>query len=104
MVLLSVMTSFPFFVAVGVLYGTGYSFLFPSLSSLVVEASAPHERATASSLFHIMFTQGVVLGAFVFSWVAHHGGYALGLRVSAVAPSLLLLFLVVFRRRLSDEP
>lgn len=104
MVLLSLMASFPTFVLVGVLYGAGYSFLFPSLTSLVVEVSAPHERATASSVFHIMFTQGVVLGAFAFSWVAHLGGFAMGLRVSAIAPLLLLLWLVAFRKRLADEP
>jgi DHA1 family multidrug resistance protein-like MFS transporter len=99
MVLLSSVTAFPAFVLVGVLYGAGYSFLFPTLSSLVVEESSVHERATAASLFHIMFTQGVVLGAFGFSWVAHHSSCATGLRASAVAPFMLLLSLLVVRRR-----
>ncbi|MBN2360332.1 MAG: MFS transporter [Deltaproteobacteria bacterium] len=98
MLLLSAVETFLSFVAVGVLYGAGYSFLFPTLTSMVVEESAPEERASASSLFHIMFTEGVVVGAFCSSWIAEQVGCGLGLRISAVAPFLFLVALLMRRR------
>lgn len=98
MLSLSLVKAFAAFVVVGAIYGAGYSFLFPTFSSMIIENSKLGERATASSLFHIMFTQGVVLGAFLFAWVAQEIGYAGGLRMSALAPFLFLVILLVWRR------
>ncbi len=98
MFFLSSVRTFPAFLTVGAIYGAGYSFLFPTFSSMVIENSALEERATASSLFHIMFTEGVVVGAFIFSWVAQYAGYSSGLKASAFVPFLFLIILILRRR------
>jgi MFS family permease len=98
MLLLTLVNVFSAFIAVGVLYGAGYSFLFPTLTSMVVEESVPEERASASSFFHIMFTQGVVLGNLIFPWVAQNTNCATGMRASAAFPALFLVALLVSRK------
>lgn len=99
MLALSVARSFSLFVVIGAVYGAGFSFLFPTLSSMVIENSKPEERAMASSLFHIMFTQGVVAGAFLFSFIAQETSYSVGLRSSAAVPFLFLVGVFLWWKR-----
>lgn len=91
MFFLSFATNLVMLLSVMVAYGAGYSLFFPTLSALVIEYSKVEERSLASGVFHTMFTEGIVLGAPLFSAVATKYGYAVGLRISCLAPISIVL-------------
>jgi len=80
------------------IYGIGYSFLFPTLATLIIENSRPTERSLASGFFHVVFTQGVVLGAPLLGFVSLKYGTALGLRASCIAPLIALFITIILLR------
>lgn len=44
-------------------YGIGFAFLFPSLNSMLVEATDPADRGKAYGYFYAFFSMGVVIGS-----------------------------------------
>ncbi len=92
LLILSCMNSFSMMLPVMAMYGIGFSMLFPALTSMVIENSNPGSYSLASGFFHVMFTQGVVLGAPLFAFIAAVYGLDTGLRLSALAPITILLF------------
>jgi len=57
-------------VAAGILGGVGHGFVFPILSTLVVERANPADRGSAMSLFTAVFDVGIFLGGPLLGWVA----------------------------------
>src|SRR6185437_9205756 len=50
------------YIAMG-LYGIGFSFLFPSINSLLIDSSEPEFRGKAYGYFYAFFSIGVVVGS-----------------------------------------
>lgn len=99
MVMLGLVAIYYATIAVMVAYGVAYSFLFPTLSSMAIQYSPARYRSLASGVFHISFTEGVVLGALSFAAVAHFLGLQAGLAASSAAPLLALLSIKLLRRK-----
>lgn len=59
----------------GSLCGLGHGFVFPILSSLVVERARPSERGAALSIFTALFDAGILLGSPLLGAVIHMAGY-----------------------------
>lgn len=60
------------------LFGAGFGILFPSTSSLVVEASQTDERGRAFGIFYAIFSLGVVGGSVASGVLAQHFGETTG--------------------------
>lgn len=98
MAILSQVPELRFIVPIAGLYGAGYALLFPTVTSLVAESAELKSRALGSGIFHLLFTQGVVVGAPLFSFIAGTYGYSMGLMSSSLAPlSALIVALIVLR-------
>ncbi len=82
-----------------VAYGSGYSFVFPSAAATILESSGRQERGLACAVFHVAFTEGIVLGAPLFALVASVGGYPMGLTSASIPLALVAIVLLLFRRR-----
>ena len=86
------------------LYGAAFAMLFPSMSALVVDHTAPEERGAATGVFHSLLTAGVAIGAPTMGWIAHLVGVRLGLALSSGAAALaLIIVLAVSRRELQPK-
>lgn len=73
MIALSVAQGVPGLVVAGVLAGCGHGFVFPILSTLVVERANPADRGSAVSLFTAVFDVGIFVGGPLLGWVAGPG-------------------------------
>ncbi len=92
LVILPSMATFPLLAVAMALYGIGYGLLFPSISALIADRTAPDERGIATGIFHALLTAGVAIGAPVMGWVAEGIGVQLGL---VFTPAIMVLALVV---------
>lgn len=63
LILLSSAASLPFLFFCMVLYGTGFAFLFPSISAILVQHTDLEIRGKAFGLFYAFFSLGVVAGS-----------------------------------------
>ncbi|MFE8695727.1 MFS transporter [Cytobacillus sp. FJAT-53684] len=63
LILLSMAVSLPFIFICMILYGTGFAFLFPSISAMLVEHTDEKTRGKAFGLFYAFFSLGVVAGS-----------------------------------------
>lgn len=70
MVALSFADGIPGLIVAGVLGGCGHGFVFPILSTLVVERANPADRGSAVSLFTAVFDVGIFVGGPLLGWVA----------------------------------
>lgn len=77
------------------LYGAAYALLFPSISALLVDHTAPAERGRATGIFHALLTAGVAVGAPVMGGVAQLAGIELGLALSSLAAAVALVIVWV---------
>lgn len=77
------------------LYGAAYALLFPSISALLVDHTAPEERGRATGIFHALLTAGVAVGAPVMGGVAQLAGIELGLALSSLAAAVALVIVWV---------
>lgn len=91
LVILPFMPTFPLLAAAMALYGLGYGVIFPSISSLVADNTAPQERGMATGVFHALLTAGVAIGAPVMGWVAEVLGIEAGLALSSIVMLLALV-------------
>ena len=98
LVMLPMLDTFTSLAIVMALYGTGYALLFPSISALVVDYTAPEERGRATGIFHAMLTAGVATGAPIMGWVAAFTGIEMGLALSSCAAGLALVILLLTLR------
>lgn len=63
LILLSFATSLLFLFICMILYGTGFAFLFPSISAMLVKHTNEETRGKAFGLFYAFFSLGVVVGS-----------------------------------------
>ncbi len=97
LVILPSLATLPLLAAVMALYGIGYGILFPSISALVADHTAPEERGMATGLFHALLTAGVGIGAPIMGWAGGVIGIEPGLALSS---GIMVLALVVALRAL----
>ena len=100
LVLMPSLTTFPLLLAVMALYGIAFGILFPSVSALVADQTAPEERGMATGIFHALLTAGVAIGAPVMGWVGGALGVQLGLMLSAGTMVLALVVALGIRKRI----
>ena len=77
-----------------------FGILFPSVSALVADQTAPEERGMATGIFHALLTAGVAIGAPVMGWVGGALGVQLGLMLSAGTMVLALVVALGIRKRI----
>ena len=97
LIVLPLLETFLLLAVIMALYGMAYGILFPSVSALVVDHTAPEERGMATGVFHALLTAGVAIGAPVMGWVGGMVGVKLGLALSS---GIMVLALVVALRAL----
>ena len=100
LVLLPLLETFLLLAVVMALYGLAYGVLFPSVSALVADHSAPEERGTATGMFHAFLTAGVAVGAPVMGWVGEVIGIKPGLALSSMAMVLALALALRLLKRI----
>ncbi|WP_078595763.1 MFS transporter [Evansella clarkii] len=92
---LSVVENIYLITAVMLVYGTGFSFVFPSMNRIIVEISGTSDRGKAFGVFYASYSLGIVAGSFFAGAAADFFGYPF--RVSGglvLAMSLTLFWLV----------
>ena len=77
------------------LYGASYALLFPSISALVVDQTAPQERGLAIGIFHALLTAGVAVGALIMGWMAGLVGIGIGIALSSSATVVALVVVLL---------
>ena len=97
-------SSFPAMALSMSVYGVGASMIFPSAAALSLESAGAGRRALASGFFHVLYTEGVVLGAVAFAYAASRLGNPAGLQLSAAMPASAILLALVFRWTATQPP
>lgn len=97
--ILPTLEAFPTLIAVMVLYGASYALIFPSISAMVADYTAPEERGRATGIFHALLTIGVAIGAPVMGWTAEAIGIKWGLALCGSA-AILAIPIVLMSSRL----
>ena len=92
---------FPLLAGVMILYGTAHGTLFPSVSALIADHTAPEERGIATGIFHALITIGVAVGAPVTGLIGEIVGTERGLASTAVVPAVVLVMTVIAKRHTS---
>jgi MFS family permease len=100
LLLMPVMTTFLLLAGVMALYGIAYGTIFPSISAMVADQTAPEERGMATGIFHALLTAGVAIGAPVVGWVGGVAGIQIGLILSAGIMVIALLVTLVTMKRI----
>lgn len=92
MVLLSLASAMPMFLAAAFIYGAGLGAVQSSLQTMAVAHTPPYRRGAANATFFTGFDSGIGLGAMVFGAVASAVGYSL-MYLWAVVPAALAFIL-----------
>ena len=100
LVLMPSITTFPLLIAIMAVYGVAYGTIFPSVSAMVVDQTAPEERGMATGIFHALLTAGVAIGAPVMGWAGGALGIKPALMLSAVIMVLALVVALGIRKRI----
>ncbi len=82
-----------------VVFGAGFSGLFPALLALVVDRAPPAERGTAMSSFNVFFDVGAPIGGYGTGQLVDWGGFGLGFGVMAGLAAFGGVLLVRLSRR-----
>jgi MFS family permease len=82
-----------------VIFGAGFSGLFPALLALVVDRAPPAERGTAMSSFNVYFDVGAPIGGYGTGQLVDWGGFGLGFGVMAGLAAFGGLLLVRLARQ-----
>ena len=99
LILLPSLRIFPLLAAAMALYGIGYGLIFPSISALVVDHTAPEERGIATGMFHALITDGVAIGAPLMGWAGETVGIESGLALTSGVMVLALIIALTALRR-----
>ncbi|MFC2010919.1 MFS transporter [Chloroflexota bacterium] len=89
-VILPSLVPFPLLAVVMALYGIAYGMLFPSISALVADHTAPEERGLATGVFHALLTARVAIRAPIMGWIGGIVGIQSGLALSSIIMVLAL--------------
>lgn len=76
--LLSQSHTLPLLVLSGLLYGVGFSSVYPTLTALIVDTTPEEARARGLSIFTAFFDLGIGGGSFVFGFFPLHWIYPVG--------------------------
>src|SRR5699024_9443027 len=63
MIILSVTTTLSINFIAMIIYGLGFSFIFPSMNKIIADASTKTDRGKAYGVFYAFFSLGVVAGS-----------------------------------------
>lgn len=74
MIILSLSTVFWINFVAMIIYGFGFSFIFPSMNKIVTEASMKVNRGKAYGIFYAFFSLGVVVGSSLSGTIAQYAG------------------------------
>src|SRR5699024_7347106 len=74
MIILSTMTTFISNFIAMVIYGLGFSFIFPSMNKIIADASTKVDRGKAYGVFYAFFSLGVVAGSSISGLFAETAG------------------------------
>lgn len=77
-----------------VLYGLGFSLIFPSMNQIVAEVSTVEDRGKAYGLFYAFFSFGVVSGSVISGAVAEYLGYPFAVAAGLMVVSTIVLVLI----------
>ncbi|MBU5466076.1 MFS transporter [Virgibacillus sp. MSJ-26] len=91
-IMLNVISVYGLVIVLMVIYGVGFSLVFPSMNQIVTEASTKVDRGKAYGVFYAFFSLGSVAGSFVSGATSD----ALGLPFLSSAVTMLLVGLIVF--------
>lgn len=83
--------NYPLMVAFMGLTGAAYGIIFPSVSAMLTDATAPGERGLATGIFHALLTAGVAVGAPVMGWAGGVLGLEAGLALSSIVLAVALV-------------
>lgn len=100
LLLLPWMTAFIWLAVAMALYGAAYGMIFPSVSAMVADHTAPEERGLGTGVFHALLTAGVAVGAPVMGWAGGVVGVRTGLLLSAGVMVLALAVTLVVRKNI----
>lgn len=64
-IMLNIIAVYELTIALMVIYGIGFAFVFPSMNRIVTDASNKVDRGKAYGIFYAFFSLGAVLGSFV---------------------------------------
>ena len=90
LVLLPWVETLPLLMVIMAMYGAAYGMIFPSVSAMVADHTAPEERGLGTGIFHALLTAGVAVGAPVIGWAGGVVGVERGLILSAAVMVLAL--------------
>ena len=84
------------------LYGIGFSCLFPSINTLLIQATTPETRGQAYGYFYAFFSIGVVVGSSIigFLQIGITGGFMLA---GAVLTAFLIFISIDIRKKEKSE-
>lgn len=74
MIILALSTTFWVNFIAMIIYGFGFSFIFPSMNKIVTEASMKVNRGKAYGIFYAFFSLGVVVGSSLSGTIAEYAG------------------------------
>jgi MFS family permease len=88
------------FLLSAVVYGAGFSLMYPSYTAYIIEHVPPTARGAAFGAMLAAFDSGIGAGASVMGWLIHNYGYHAAYFVAAGLAALSLPYFLVAERRL----
>ncbi len=100
-IMLNFLTNYGAIIALMVIYGIGFAFVFPSMNRIVTDASSIVERGKAYGIFYAFFSLGSVAGSFVSG--ATSEAFGLPFLSSAVTMLLVAGILLIISKKATPD-
>src|SRR5699024_1395696 len=100
-VMLNIVSIIPVLFLLMIVYGFGFSFVFPSMNRIVSDATSKLERGKAYGVFYAFFSLGAVLGSFVSGLASEYLGMPFFSSAFTTLSIAIILFLIerqIFKR------
>lgn len=88
------------FIAMSI-YGAGFGFLFPSMTTILVKNTDPKERGRAFGLFYSFFSLGAVFGSFVTG--LNENNHAISYQIASVFILISIIFIHLLLPKLHKQ-
>lgn len=104
-VLIGQMTTTLTLYLVMILYGTGFSLLFPSINTLLIQSTTPETRGQAYGYFYAFFSIGVVVGSSLLGFLSLGitGGFMLAGLVLTIFSAFVLFDIIKKAKSRSND-